>query len=76
MLSLQKSDNANAICIIKDKEDKEVSQAFLYEKAKEINDGFSEMDLQDGFQFQQVPNQCKERDVLFIAGKSGSGKSF
>lgn len=34
------------------------------------------MDLQDGYQFQLMPNQSKELDVLFIACKSGSGKSY
>jgi hypothetical protein len=56
-------------------------EVLTYEKKNEIqegiqSDGFSEMDLQDGFQFQQVPNLSKERDVLFIAGKSDSGKSY
>jgi hypothetical protein len=75
MLSLQKNEHDKPICIIK-KNDEEISEVYLHEKKNETIDGFSEMDLQDGYQFQPVPNQSKERDVLFIAGKSGSGKSF
>jgi hypothetical protein len=75
MLSLIKQENAKPVCIIKNKDDKKVKEIFLYEKKKNVVDGFSEMELENEFQFQQIPNQDKERDVLYVAGASGSGKS-
>jgi len=32
--------------------------------------------IKDGFQFQLVPNRNKERDIVYITGQSGSGKSY
>lgn len=32
--------------------------------------------IKDGFQFQLVPNRNKERDIIYITGQSGSGKSY
>ena len=35
-----------------------------------------EIELPDGYTFQQVPNKNIERDVLYISAMSGSGKTF
>ena len=32
--------------------------------------------IKEGYQFQLVPNRNKERDILYITGQSGSGKSY
>jgi len=39
------------------------------------NDGFKTMKLKEG-KFEQVPNTKQERDILYITGASGSGKSY
>lgn len=32
--------------------------------------------VKEGFQFQLVPNRNKERDIIYVTGQSGSGKSY
>ena len=41
----------------------------------EIFRAFNQIELDDG-KFEQFPNLDRERDVIYIAGPSGSGKSF
>lgn len=42
-----------------------------------LEDAFDQIDeLNDEYQFQIVPNKNKERDVLYVCGMSGSGKSY
>jgi len=41
----------------------------------EVDGGFNKIHLNDG-KFQQIPNTTQERDILYITGPSGSGKSF
>lgn len=76
MLSLTNEKEKPTYVGIVKKDDKKVAPIYLYEKKDEVSKGFSELDLSDGYLFQQVPNDKKERDVLFVAGKSGSGKSY
>ena len=63
------------ICIVK-RNDKEIETVYLSDKKDESESGFLEMELDPEFKFQLVPNTNKERDVLFIGGSSGSGKSW
>jgi hypothetical protein len=37
---------------------------------------YKEIKLKEGESFQHVPNVNKERDILYITGQSGSGKSY
>jgi len=41
----------------------------------DVENGFSKIDLKDG-KFEQIPNTTQERDILYITGPSGSGKSY
>lgn len=75
MLSFDNNESAKPICIIK-KEEKQVGEVFLYEKKKNVTNGFEELELQDGYLFQQAVNTQRERDCLYVAGMSGSGKSY
>ncbi len=45
----------------------------LGDKANHI---FNSVKLNDGETFQMIPNTEKERDVLYVCGQSGSGKSY
>ena len=49
---------------------------FLLPKVNKEIDGFEELELDDDHSFQILPDQNKERDCLYVAGASGSGKSF
>lgn len=60
------------LAVILDKNKQTSKTVSLDDKIKD----FEELDLKDDFQFQQIPNQNRERDVLYISGKSGSGKSY
>jgi hypothetical protein len=42
----------------------------------EANHVFNNIRLNDGETFQLIPNTSKERDVLYVVGQSGSGKSY
>lgn len=78
MLSFTEGDNKiNPICIINDKGTKaRVSEVYLYEKVRSDFEGFKELELIDNFEFQQIPNHNNERDCIYVAGMSGSGKSY
>jgi GTPase SAR1 family protein len=41
----------------------------------ETDEGFNKMKLKDG-KFEQIPSTSQERDILYITGPSGSGKSY
>jgi hypothetical protein len=75
MLSLKNSDNKNPIVIVKNKSDKKVGEVFLFDKKRET-DGFLEMELEDNHFFQLIPDLNKKRDCIYVAGASGSGKSY
>jgi predicted AAA+ superfamily ATPase len=76
MLSLKSNDKSKKpICIIKS-DKKKTGEVFLYDKINKNEDGFDEMELKDNFTFQLIPNKNNQRDVLYIAGASGSGKSY
>eukprot|EP01041_Mallomonas_annulata_P017149 gene17149-35494_t len=72
-----KTDNKklDKICIVK-RNDKEIETVYLSDKKDESESGFLEMELDAEFKFQLVPNTKRERNILFVAGSSGSGKSF
>jgi hypothetical protein len=77
MLSFENNiNNEKPLCIIKDKSAKEVSKIYLFEKANGNIEGFEDLDIRDEFLFQQIPNQNNERDCIYVAGMSGSGKSY
>ena len=56
--------------------DNEIETVYLSDKKDESESGFLEMELDPEFIFQLVPNTKRERNILFVAGSSGSGKSF
>lgn len=41
----------------------------------DVDKTFTRLDLPDDMKFQQVPNTSTEREVLYVTGASGSGKS-
>ena len=47
----------------------------LFLNTKEHEDGQNRIDLKGDLKFQQIPS-ASERDVLYVSGMSGSGKSF
>ena len=54
---------------------KVVSVASKDEEMEEVNREFSHLTLPDEGKFQQVPDTTKQREILYITGASGSGKS-
>jgi len=46
------------------------------ETEKGLAKPFKEMSLDDGLRFQLIPNPETERQILYITGSSGSGKSY
>jgi polynucleotide 5'-kinase involved in rRNA processing len=75
MLSFD-SENKKPIMVIKDGNNKIIQDVFLYDKINKSFDGFKELELDEKHHFQLIPNKNAERDVLYIAGQSGSGKSY
>jgi hypothetical protein len=70
------TNNEKPICIIKEKSAKEVAKIYLFEKANGNIDGFDNLQIHEEFLFQQIPNLNNERDCIYVAGMSGSGKSY
>lgn len=71
----------NILCKIVDKDGNEMyknkyisAHGYNQDNSKKLTE-FNKLELDDG-RFQHIPNINKERDVLFITGKSGSGKSY
>lgn len=66
------------ICSIQNKDDKTIAQIYLLDKKKDKNakDAFSEMIITDEHKLVHIPNLNNERCVQFVAGMSGSGKSY
>ena len=48
----------------------------IYVQEGDSKEDFQELTLTDVGKFEPVPNTNSERDILYIAGPSGSGKSF
>lgn len=46
------------------------------DKTEEVKDHFSVYDCKDKESIQQIPDKQKERQILYITGASGSGKSY
>ena len=76
MLSFHTKDNRKPICIVKNNDNKIVENVYLYDKIDKTFEGFESLELVDNFHFQLIPNMNRERDCIYIAGSSGSGKSF
>lgn len=66
------------ICSIQNNDDKTIAQIYLLDKKKDKNakDTFTELEITDGNKIVHIPNLNQERNVLFVAGMSGSGKSY
>lgn len=63
------------IAIVKGEEyDKKNKNPVLF--LSENNEGFDDIELDDDNKFQLIPNTKKERDILYVVGQSGSGKSY
>ena len=78
MLSFNSYENNKPIAVVKHK-DHDIQFVYLYSeknsKTKNCVD-YEELNLKEGFNFQIIPNLNRERDILYISGMSGSGKSF
>ena len=77
-MSLHFDENKNAenkVAYIVNSEDKRLNNLCFDENNE---DGANTVSLSENFQFQLAPKPVKEseRSVLFIAGESGSGKSY
>ena len=53
-----------------------IDKKVVYLSDKPVEDGADEIKTKNGAVLQQIPNKKKERDVLYIFGQSGSGKSY
>jgi hypothetical protein len=62
--------------IVKDKTDKPFKTISISDNPKKVSNGYKEIQLSKGYRIQQIPNKDRERDVLYVAGQSGSGKSY
>ena len=76
MLTLKSHENKKPIIAIKSKSNKKTGEVFLLPKVNKEIDGFEELELDDDHSFQILPDQNKERDCLYVAGASGSGKFY
>jgi hypothetical protein len=76
MLSLKNHNNEKPIITITNKDNKKVGEVFLFSNKNKDLEGFSEMELEDNHKFQLIPDMNKNRDCIYVAGQSGSGKSF
>ncbi len=43
---------------------------------KETEDSLNDIQVDDDYSFQLIPNTKKEREILYVVGQSGSGKSY
>lgn len=71
---LKLNDNKNVIVSIKDKNNKSISKLSAHSDYQDIK----ELELTEGYKFQLLPRDIKEkeRSCLFVAGQSGAGKSY
>ena len=63
------------VAIVKNNKSYEKKAIYVNPDADSEDEGFSSMHLDNG-QFQLVPDPHTERQILYITGPSGSGKSF
>jgi hypothetical protein len=64
------------IAIVKDKKDKQFKTISISDNPKKVTHGYQEIQLQKEYRIQQIPNKDRERDVLYVCGQGGSGKSY
>ncbi len=77
MLSLEKeNNNSNVICKILNDKKKEVNIVYLNDKIDKNKEGFTSLELKNNLKFQLSPDTTRKRNILYIAGCSGSGKSY
>jgi hypothetical protein len=65
----------NQIAVVVNKKGKIIKTLSITDKPEKATNSYPEMELNNEYRFQQIPNKEKERDVLYVAGQSGSGKS-
>jgi len=75
---LQLNKNENILSYILDSKNKNVGNVSYIESNSKNNTGLEEIELDENHKFQLAPRPIKEkeRSVLFVAGESGSGKSY
>jgi hypothetical protein len=77
-MSLNFEDKGRRLAIIEGgvkNKNKIVSICTNEEEEDDIKKAFRTLQLQDGQKFQQVPDENTERQIMYITGASGSGKS-
>lgn len=74
-MTLQLDIKENIIALIKQKDSNKTSGTLSYTNDDNII-GLDEIILNKNHYFQYIPNKNLERNVLFVAGESGSGKSY
>ena len=52
------------------------SLGYLFHNETETGGGLLDVRLADNAMFQHIPNKNTERDIIYVAGMSGSGKSY
>ena len=72
-LTFEKTEKA--ICEIKDNKKFKKSKIIYLDSDDETNYKFNHFAIQEGY-LQLIPNPNTERQILYIAGASGSGKSY
>ena len=78
-MALNIENKGEPVCILKSSKVAKPIQISVCSKVKELQHPFYELaldDEDDDEEFQIVPNSKQERDILYIIGKSGSGKSY
>lgn len=77
-MSLNFEDKGRRLAVIEGgtkNKNKVVSICTNEEEEEDIKKSFRAIQLQDGQKFQQVPDENTERQIMYITGASGSGKS-
>jgi hypothetical protein len=58
------------------KKGKLIKTISITDKPQEVTNAYPIMEVNDSYHIQQIPNKEFERGVLYVAGQSGSGKSY
>ena len=66
----------NQIAIIINKKGKILKTLSITDKPQKVTNSYPDIELNNEYHIQQILNKEREWDVLYVAGQSGSGKSY
>ena len=75
-MELNVEEKGTPICIIKNAPDKKTPVIYLEKEGERARFPFQELSLDKDQYFQVIPDPTIERNVIYLTGQSGSGKSY